>query len=192
MTKNKQFVIKAFSDNIDEATEFIESDVSTPKGNQLLIKHKYVGINALYDRELYRGAVPYIQVNFPYVLGVEAIGEIVDVGGDVREYKIGDKVGTVKVGTAYQEYQVISEEEAISFPAISPEYLTLSPTGVSALLAVDKLAELSAGETVVVSAAAGGLGHLLVQICKMKDCKVIAICGGAHKKKLLRKNCLQV
>jgi len=183
--KNKQFVITTFSNDINVATRIETSEVGDPTAGQILVKNNYVGINALYDRELYRGAVPYIDVDFPYVFGVEAAGVVVSVGAGVKTYKKGDAVGTVKVGTAYQEYQLIDEEEAIRIPEATAEYLTLSPTGVSALLALEKVGEVTKGDTVVVSAAAGGLGHLLVQLCKMQGCHVVAICGGQKKAKLL-------
>lgn len=183
--RNRQFVINEFNDDINIATKLIESFITKPEDGQVLIKNKYVGINALYDRELYRGAVPYIDVKFPYVFGVEAAGEVIGIGKNVTRFKEGDPVGTVKVGTAYQEYQLVNETDVIAFPALTPEHLTLSPTGVSALLVLDKLGELMPGETVVISAAAGGLGHIIAQLCKMKGCKVVAICGGIHKKNLL-------
>lgn len=62
----------------------------------------------------------------------------------------------------------------------------MSPTGVSAYLALEKLAQLKGGETVVISAAAGGLGHILVQLCAEKGCKVIAICGSEAKVNMLK------
>lgn len=183
--KNKQYVINSFSTELTEATSIIESEITKPKATEVLIKHKYVGINALYDRELYRGAVPYIDVKFPYVFGVEAVGEIMEVGSEVTRFKIGDAVGTVKVGTAYQEYQTINSEDVIAFPEATKEYLTISPTGVSAHLALTEVAQLQNNETVVISAAAGGLGHILVQLCKMQGCHVVAICGGEAKAKML-------
>lgn len=183
--RNHQFVITKFSEDIHAATKIVENEIENPADNQVLIKNKYVGINALYDRELYRGAVPYIDVNFPFVFGVESAGEVIGVGKNVSKFKPGDSVGTVKVGTAYQEFQLTNQEEVIAFPVVDPEHLTLSPTGVSALLALEKLGELSEGETVVISAAAGGLGHILAQICHIKKCQVIAICGGEEKKNLL-------
>lgn len=184
--KNKQFVITSFSSHLENATSIIESDIAQPKQTEVLIKNQYVGINALYDRELYRGAVPYIDVKFPYVFGVEAVGEVVEVGTMVSTFKPGDKVGTVKVGTAYQEFQCIEQEHVIPFPASTKDYLTISPTGVSAHLALSEVADLKENETVVISAAAGGLGHILVQLCKMKGCKVIAICGSQRKVDMLQ------
>jgi len=185
MQKNKQLVITQFSNNIHQAVDIINTSIPKIKGHEILIKNKYVGINALYDRELYRGKVPYINVNFPYVFGVEAVGIVVKIGKNIKKVKIGETLSTVKVGTAYQEYQVITETEIIKIPAATPEYLTLSPTGVSAYLGLKKVAELQAGETIVVSAAAGGLGHIIVQLAKQKNCQVIAICGNNKKVALL-------
>lgn len=183
---NKQYVITSFSSEIDTSTEIICSNIPQPDDNQILIKNEYVGINALYDRELYRGAVPYIDVIFPFVFGVEAVGIVESVGRSIKNFSVGDAVGTVKVGTAYQEYQVVNESEAISFPSSTPEYLAISPTGVSADLALNLVSETKPGNTVVVSAAAGGLGHILVQLCKQKDCHVVGICGSDAKQKMLK------
>lgn len=182
---NKQLVISRFSDQISEAFEIIHSDISNPGPQEVLVKNKWIGINAIYDRELYKGSVPYINVVFPFVMGVEAVGEVVGMGSEVSNLVLGDTVSTVKVGTAYQEYQVISQELALKIPAATPEYLAINPTGISAALAVSKTAEVAKGETVVVSAAAGGLGHFIVQLCKLKQCHVVGICGSEKKAELL-------
>lgn len=184
--KNKQLVITAFDDTVQNAARVIETSIPKLTSNQVLIKNTYVGINALYDRELYRGRVPYIKVEFPYVFGVEAVGEVIAVGSPALKTHLGQAVSTVKVGTAYQEYQIIEAEEIIKIPEATPAYLTLNPTGVSAYLALKNTAELKPNETIVVSAAAGGLGHIVVQLAKQKNCHVIAICGTAEKVALLK------
>jgi NADPH-dependent curcumin reductase CurA len=61
------------------------------------------------------------------------------------------------------------------------DWLALASTGVSAWLALDRVGQARAGETVAISAAAGGLGHLLVQLAKLRGCRVVAICGGPAK-----------
>ncbi len=182
---NTQYVIHRFSKNIDEATSLQTSEVNPPKADEILIKHKYVGINALYDRELYRGAVPYIDVEFPYTFGVEAVGIVEAIGSDVTAISPGDAVGTLKVGTAYQEYQTVHQDQVIPIPEASAEYLTLIATGVSAYMALEELADLHKEERVIVSAAAGGLGHILIQLCKMKGANVVGICGTEDKVNLL-------
>ena len=190
MGTNKQLVISSFSDDIRAATSILTTELPKISENQILVKNKYVGINALYDRELYRGKVPYINVKFPYVFGVEAVGEIIETGNLVNNFAIGDAISTVKVGTAYQEFQVLDADEAIAIPEATPEYLTINPTGVSAYLGLKNVAELKPKETIVVSAAAGGLGHIVVQLAKQKDCHVVAICGTKEKETLLQSlNC---
>ena len=57
---NKQLVITSFSEDIRKASELIESPIPKVGDSELLIQNKYLGINAIYDRELYRGRVPYI------------------------------------------------------------------------------------------------------------------------------------
>lgn len=183
--KNKQLAVVQFSDKIRLATAIIESTVPKLRDTDILIQNKFVGINALYDRELYQGKVPYINVEFPYVYGVEAVGVVIDKGKKVKNIQIGQALSTVKVGTAYQEYQIINEEEVIPIPEATAEYLTLSPTGVSAYLGLKNVGELKEKETIVVSAAAGGLGHIIVQLAKAKNCHVVAICGNEDKVSLL-------
>ncbi|WP_298503827.1 zinc-binding dehydrogenase [uncultured Maribacter sp.] len=183
---NKQLVIHKFSEYIQEASSIIETPIPKIKASQILIKNKFLGINAIYDRELYKGKIPYINVQFPYVFGVEAVGIVVEVGSNITNVKIGDAVSTVKVGTAYQEYQIITKEEVVKIPEPTAEYLTLNPTGVSAYLAIKNTAELKNGETIVVSAASGGLGHIVVQLAKQKNCHVVAICGKPEKENLLK------
>lgn len=183
--KNRQLVVSSFSNEIRKATTVQETEIPKLKPYQVLVKNTFVGINALYDRELYRGKIPYIKVEFPYVYGVEAVGEIVEIGSDVTQAKAGDSVTTVKVGTAYQEYQIIEEIDIVPVPKATPEYLTLNPTGVSAYLALKNVAELKPNETIVVSAAAGGLGHIIVQLAKQKGCHVVGICGNPDKVSLL-------
>lgn len=182
---NKQLAITSFSDQISEAADIMVGDIPSPGPQEVLVKNKWIGINAIYDRELYKGNVPYINVVFPYVMGVEAVGEVVSIGSGVSNLALGDAVSTVKVGTAYQEYQVASREIAVKIPAATPDYLAINPTGISAALAVSKTAEVKAGETVVVSAAGGGLGHFIVQLCKLKGCHVVGICGSKKKVELL-------
>ncbi|MFP2995350.1 zinc-binding dehydrogenase [Spongiivirga sp. MCCC 1A20706] len=186
MKLNKQLVVKQFSSEITIASDVIEKPIPVLWENDVLIKNIYVGINALYDRELYQGRVPYIDIDLPYVFGVEAVGVVIEVGKNVKNVALGQAVSTVKVGTAYQEYQIIKQEDVIKIPEATPEYLTLNPTGVSAYLALKNVAELKDGEIIIVSAAAGGLGHIVVQLAKHKKCHVVAICGTKEKVELLK------
>ena len=67
-----------------------------------------------------------------------------------------------------------------------PLIKALASTGVSALNALEGVGQVRDGETVAISAAAGGLGHLLVQLAKLRGCHVVAVCGGAAKVDFVR------
>jgi NADPH-dependent curcumin reductase CurA len=64
--------------------------------------------------------------------------------------------------------------------------LALIPTGISGMVGLERVGELRGGETVAVSGAAGGLGHIVVQIAKLAGCHVIGLTGSDAKATLLR------
>jgi NADPH-dependent curcumin reductase CurA len=64
--------------------------------------------------------------------------------------------------------------------------VALVPTGISGMVGLERIGELRGGETVAVSAAAGGLGHIVVQIAKLAGCHVIGLTGRADKAALLK------
>jgi NADPH-dependent curcumin reductase CurA len=69
---------------------------------------------------------------------------------------------------------------------LDPQLLALLPSGYSAAIGLFEIGELKPGETVLITAAAGGAGHLAVQLAKNHGCHVIGTCGGADKVDLLR------
>jgi NADPH-dependent curcumin reductase CurA len=66
-------------------------------------------------------------------------------------------------------------------PEAHPEILALIPSGVSALVALEQVGELGTGETVVITAAAGGLGNVMTQLAVRAGNHVVALCGAARK-----------
>jgi NADPH-dependent curcumin reductase CurA len=68
----------------------------------------------------------------------------------------------------------------------SPQLLALVPTGISAMVALERIAEMRSGETVIVSAAAGGLGQFVVQLAKRAGNHVIGLTGSDVKAAALR------
>ena len=182
---NNKLIIKNFGNDLSENTEIVSEELPELKSDQVLIKNAYAGINAIFDRELYLGRVPYVKNTTPFSIGVESIGEIYDAHPNVKSLKKGDFVSVVKIGSAYQEFQIRDESEVIQIPKIDPKYLALNPTGISAYLALERTAELKEGETIVISAAAGGLGHVMVQLAKRKKCHVVGVCGTKQKKEML-------
>lgn len=183
----RKLIGKQISQDFKSAVEIIEIPIPILDNNQLLIKNKFAGINAGFDTLLCQGKVPYVNLTPPFDLGVEAVGEVVAVGDNIQNFQVGDAVVTTVRGGGYREYQVIDANLAVKVRQATPEVLTLMPTGISALVALEKVGEMKSNEVVLVTAAAGGTGHIAVQLAKLAGNHVIGTCGSQVKAELLQK-----
>jgi hypothetical protein len=181
----KKLVDQQFSADFRSAIAIEELPIPGLNPGEVLIRNTFAGVNAGFDTLLCRGNVPYVNLTPPFDLGVEAVGEVVAIGQDVDTLQIGDAVATTVRGGGYREYQAIAANLAIKIRAAIPEILTLMPTGVSALVALEKVGEMTSGEVILVTAAAGGVGHIAVQLAKLAGNHVIGVCGSERKVKLL-------
>ncbi|RCJ25622.1 alcohol dehydrogenase [Nostoc minutum NIES-26] len=182
----RKLIAKQLNQDFRSAVEVVEVPIAKPAASQVLIKNKFAGINGGFDTLLCRGDVPYVNLISPFDLGVEAVGEIVAMGEDVKDVQIGDAVITTARGGGYREYQVIDANSVVKVRQATPELLTLMPTGVSALVALEQAGEMKNNEVVLVTAAAGGTGHIAVQLAKLAGNHVIGTCSSEAKAKLLR------
>ncbi|MBH8564754.1 zinc-binding dehydrogenase [Nostoc sp. CENA67] len=182
----KKLIAKQLNQDFKSAVEIVEIPLPVPAGNQLLIQNKFAGINGGFDTLICRGDVPYVNLIPPFDLGVEAVGEVVAMGENVKDFQIGDAVVTTARGGGYREYQVIDANLAVRVRQATPELLTLMPTGVSALVALEQVGEMKSNEVVLVTAAAGGTGHIAVQLAKLAGNYVIGTCSSEAKAELLK------
>ncbi|EKU99963.1 putative NADP-dependent oxidoreductase [Leptolyngbya sp. PCC 7375] len=182
----RKLVARQLSHDFQSALDIVEEDIPQPMANQVLIRNRFAGVNAGFDTLLCRGEVPYVGLQPPFDLGVEAVGEVVAMGSGVNRFTIGNAVATTVRGGGYREYQVIDAELAIKIPEAIPEILTLMPTGISALVGLERVGEMGNGEIILITAAAGGIGHIAVQLAKLAGNHVIGTCGSAAKGQLLR------
>ncbi|WP_138497271.1 zinc-binding dehydrogenase [Nostoc sp. PA-18-2419] len=181
----KKLIAKQINQDFKSAVEIVEIPISKPAASELLIQNKFAGVNGGFDTLLCRGEVPYVNLMPPFDLGVEAVGEVIAMGENVQDFQIGDAVVTTIRG-GYREYQVIDANLALKVQQATPEVLTLIPTGVSALVALEQVGEMKSNEVVLVTAAAGGTGHIAVQLAKLANNHVIGTCSSEAKAKLLR------
>ena len=162
-----------------EVLQLVDTDIPEPKAGEVLIKVAAIGVNyadTLRRRNLYFQPTP-----LPYVLGAEAVGQIVSVGAGVTEpYLIGTTVlAILPFGGGYSEYVVAMAQYCIPLP---PSIDARSATGLfvqgsTAQLMITEVAKELKGKTVLINAAAGGVGSLLVQLAKLNGAKVIAACS---------------
>lgn len=182
----KKLIAKQFALDFKSAIEIVELPIPEPALGEIVIRNKFAGVNGGFDTLLCRGDVSYVNLTPPFDLGVEAVGEVVAVGNNVKDFQVGDAVVTTVRGGGYREYQAINANLAFKVPEATPEVLTLMPTGVSALVALEQVGEMKSQEVVLVTAAAGGTGHIAVQLAKLAGNHVIGTCGSDAKGQKLR------
>jgi NADPH2:quinone reductase len=125
-----------------------------------------------------------MKASFPYVLGSDGAGTVEKVGGQVHNFKRGDRVYGVNFmspkGGFYAEYTVLKGNNAAMIPqALSTrEAGVLAVDGVTALSGLDKTLHLKAGESILILGAGGGIGHLAVQLAKRMKARVLAAASG--------------
>lgn len=177
--------LQRFASSFAAATEIVELPVIEPGRGEIRVRNLWAGVNGIFDTQLSRDAVDYIKFTLPTLTGVEALGLVEAVGEGVTSFDVGDAAASLRFRGGYREMNTGSASDFVRLPDAGREALGLASTGVAALLALD-LGEAKSGETVAVSAAAGGLGHMIVQLAKVRGCRVVAICGGAEKIALVR------
>lgn len=182
----RKLIAKQLSHDFKSAIAIVELSIPDPAPNQIVVRNKFAGVNAGFDTLICRGDVPYVNLTPPFDLGVEAVGEVVAIAAKVKDFKIGDAVATTVRGGGYREYQAIDASLAVKVREATPEVLTLMPTGVSALVALEQVGEMKSQEVVLVTAAAGGTGHIAVQLAKLAGNYVIGTCGSEAKAQLLK------
>ncbi|XP_066508717.1 prostaglandin reductase-3-like [Hoplias malabaricus] len=180
----KKLVATKLSPNFKEAVSLQTSPVPTPGDSDLLIRNRYVGINA---SDINYSAGRYDpSVTPPFDVGFEAVGEVVGLGLSASSrFTVGDTVAYMKAG-AFAEFTVIPAKIAVPVPSARPEILSLLVSGATAHIALRRLGELKKGDTVLVTAAAGGTGQFAVQFAKMAGCHVVGTCSSDEKAGFLK------
>jgi NADPH-dependent curcumin reductase CurA len=173
--------LERFARTFRDAADIVDVAVTAPGPGEIRVRNRFCGINGIFDTQIARNAVDYVPVRPPSFTGVEALGIVEAVGPGVDAFKVGDAAVTVRFPGGYREMNTAPAAGFAPVPAASREWLALASTGVSALLALEHVGEVRDGETVAISAAAGGLGHILVQLALLRGCHVIAVCGGPAK-----------
>ncbi|NOK58857.1 MAG: NADPH:quinone reductase or related Zn-dependent oxidoreductase [Chloroflexi bacterium AL-W] len=162
----------------------VEVDTPQPRAGDLLIEVEAAGVN--FSDVLRRRNTYFMPTPLPYVLGAEAVGTIVAVGEGVpaQSFQLGQRVlAILPHGGGYSEYVTAAAQYCVPLPThIAPADATaIFVQGSTAHLILHQVARDIASQTVLVHAAAGGVGSLLVQLAKLAGAKVIATGSSAEK-----------
>ncbi len=172
----------------EDALELTEVPRPAPGPGQLLVRVLAAAAN-FPDVLLCRGTYQ-IRAPLPFTLGIELCGQVAEVGAGVTEFSPGDRVigDSLLPHGAFAEYAVMEATTAMPAPAglddaeAAPFYVTYQ-TG---WLGLHRRARLAAGETLLVHAAAGGVGSGAVQLGKAAGARVIGVVGGQEKAAVAR------
>ena len=162
-----------------EVLELVEIDKPQPQPGQILVRHEAVGINFI-DTYLRSGLYP---LKLPAVLGGEAAGVVEAVGEGVMRFKVGDRVASANTPGGYAEYSAVHADRAVAVPdgVDSRTAAAALLKGLTSEFLLRRLHSVEAGETVLIHAAAGGVGQIMVQWAKALGAKVIATVGSEAK-----------
>lgn len=182
----KAAIINEFGDA--EVLQITEIDKPEIDGDQVLIKVKATGINPV-DTKVRAGTSGVSkQITLPAILGWDVSGIIEKVGKNVHIFKTGDEVfgciGFPGLGKTYAEFTIANPRLLAKKPNnISFEEAAAVPlAGLTAYQAINEELKISAGQKVLIQAAAGGVGHLAVQFAKINGAYVIGTASEKNEK----------
>ncbi|KAF7628126.1 putative alcohol dehydrogenase [Aspergillus flavus] len=174
----------------DPANMVIETGLPLPtvKDTDVLVKLHYSGVNFI---DIYQRTGVY-GVQVPFTAGREGAGTIVQVGAKVTSsygLKVGDRVAVFTQG-AFAEYVAAPAEGVMRLPpSVSTKIgAAVMLQGLTAWTMVQESHKVSSGQIILVQAAAGGTGGLLVQMCKYLGATVIGTVSNVEKAKVAEEN----
>jgi len=164
-------------------------DIDEPQisnATQLKVRLKAAGVNPV-DTKIRRNGLLYDNP-LPAVLGCDGAGEVIEIGSAVSQFKLGDKVWFCHGGLGreqgnYAEYIVLDQRWASLMPETSSfsEAAALPLVLITAWGGLFDRGGLQSGQTVLIHAGAGGVGHVAIQLAKLKGARVITTVSSEKK-----------
>ena len=170
-----------------EVLEIKDITLSKPGPEEVTIEQKAIGLNYIdtYHRS---GLYP---LKLPISLGLEGAGIITDIGENVKNFKVGDKIsyagiplGSYSTHRNYPTKNLVKVPENIDLEVAA----TLMTKGLTTFYLLHKTYPVKSGETILFHAAAGGVGQIFCQWAKSLGCKVIGTVGSDEKIEVAKAN----
>ncbi len=167
-----------------EVLEYKDIEIPSPSKGQALVSIKAAGINYIdiYQRN---GVYP---VKLPYIPGLEGSGIVEAIADDVNSVKVGDRVAYVHQPGSYAEFALVDANFLIPLPKeLSFEQGAAFPLqGMTAHYLLHEFRKIKPTDVVLIHAAAGGMGLLLVQWAKHLGARVIGTVSTEEKAKIAK------
>jgi len=161
-------------------------ELAPPGKGEVLVRNHAAGVNFI---DTYFRTGHYKPPSLPCTLGNEAAGEIIETGKGVGGFKVGDRVAYVATLGCYAEQRIVPVDRLVKLPK-AIHYDTAAAMmlkGLTAQYLLRQTYKVREGDTILVHAAAGGVGLILCQWAKALGATVIGTVGTPEKAKLAKK-----
>ena len=184
MDTMRAMVIKAFGG--PEVFQEITMDIPQPLEDEILVKVHAVSFNPADASSRSGKFGKVISLDEPRILGLDVSGTVVASGSNAGKFKKDDKVYAyldIRRNGSYAEYVTLKEKDA----DLVPKNLSLSDAAsvplvsLTAIQGVYELGELKEKESILINGATGGVGLMAVQLAKLKNARITAICSDETK-----------
>ena len=167
-----------------EVLQFEDVEVGAPGPGEVRLRHTAIGLNFI---DVYHRTGLYPQP-LPFIPGVEAAGVVDAVGAGVTELAPGDRVAYVMAVGAYAEHRLMPADRLLRIPAGIDDRAAAAVMlkGMTAQFLLRRTCRVEAGDTILVHAAAGGVGLILCQWARHLGATVIGTVSSARKAALAR------
>ena len=183
----KSKVVKIYEHGPIHVLKIKEIDIQNPEANEVLIEHEYAGLNFI-DINQRKGVYPL--KNLPLVMGMEASGTIKKIGNKVLKFNVGDKVTHCMNLGSFSNFMNLNENKIIKLKNEVELKLAAASTlqGLTSQYLLHHSYKLKKENTLLMHAAAGGVGQILCQWAKTIGANVIGTVGNIDKEKIAQKN----
>jgi NADPH:quinone reductase len=167
-----------------EVMKYEDVEVGAPGQGQIKVRTHTCGLN--YIDTYFRSGL-YPPPSVPFVLGNEGAGEVIAVGPGVKDFKVGDRVAWVAIGS-YAAERLLPADRAVKLPGnISYEQAAgMMLKGMTAQYLLRRTHKVQKGENVLIHAAAGGVGLIACQWANHLGANVIGTAGSKQKAALAK------
>lgn len=170
-----------------EVLTYTDIPEGKPGPGQIKVRNHAIGLNFV---DIYFRTGSYNPGKLPFIPGNEGAGEVMAVGEGVKDFKPGDRVAYVVVLGAYAEETIVPAHYAVHLPESFPYEIgaAIMLKGLTAQYLLKQTYAVKSGHTILIHAAAGGVGQIVTQWAKHLGATVIGTVGTASKAAIARKN----
>ncbi|HCW74595.1 MAG TPA: hypothetical protein DHM90_13315 [Clostridiaceae bacterium] len=184
MDTMRAMVIKMFGE--PDVFQEVTTDIPDPLEDEILVKVHAVSFNPADASSRSGKFGKIINLDEPRILGLDVSGTVAAVGMKARKFQKNDRIYAyldIRRNGSYAEYVTLKEEDADLMP-LNLSYAEAAAVPLAALTAIQgvyELGELRENESILINGATGGVGLMAVQLAKLKNAKITAVCSDESK-----------